>query len=126
MNVIGGGADDPPMLKGLRILVVEDASVVADSIQSLLQETGMVVIGPVSTSAAAKQMMTDSPDIALVDVLLADDTGYDLVEQLREAGVPVVMMSGLAQHANPSPNFAILQKPFSGEELFRALRQVIA
>jgi DNA-binding response OmpR family regulator len=126
LNFIDGGADDPSMFKGLRILVVEDASVVADSIQSLLQETGMVVIGPVSTSAAAKQMMMDSPDVALVDVLLADDTGYGLVEQLRGDGVPVVMMSGLAQYADPGPNFAILQKPFSGEELLRALRQVIA
>lgn len=45
-------------LHGLRVLIVEDSYVVARAIQPLLEEIGMVVVGPVATSTAPERLLS--------------------------------------------------------------------
>ena len=51
-------------LRGLRVLIVEDSYVVASAIQSLLEEIGMVVVGPVASSTDAERLLVErSPSL---------------------------------------------------------------
>jgi CheY-like chemotaxis protein len=78
-------------LRGLRVLVVEDAPAVVNVLQSLFEDLGMVVVGPVSTPAAAERLLVEqAPGLALVDMHRGGHTGYALVEWMRQVEVPVV------------------------------------
>ena len=95
---------NPLGLRGVRVLVVEDMSAVADALQYLLEDNGMVVVGPASTPGAAEQLFSEHPQLALVDMLA---------------------MSGSAELLARSSKVATLQKPFSGQELLRAVHQLV-
>jgi DNA-binding response OmpR family regulator len=112
----------------VRVLVVEDHWAVATALKSFLEAQGMNVIGPASTTADAQQLATaQKPDLAVVDIHLKLETAYALIHHLDLQGVRVVVLSGytvlpqLTQKA-----IAILQKPFNGPELLRALRRALS
>ena len=109
-------------LRGLRVLIVEDSNVVARAIQSLLEEMGMVVVGPVATSIDAERLLIErSPELAVVDIHLKGEVSFNLIDRLHDAGIPVLATSGLALQSRLASAAAILQKPFSGSDLLAAL-----
>jgi CheY-like chemotaxis protein len=116
---------NPLGLRGVRVLVVEDMSAVADALQYLLEDNGMVVVGPASTPGAAEQLFSEHPQLALVDMQLGGDTGYALIQRLHGINVPVLAMSGSAELLARNSKVATLQKPFSGQELLRAVHQLV-
>lgn len=118
--------DEIECLRGLRVLVVEDAPSVAKALRNMLEDFGVVVVGPVSTPDAALQLLTEfSPDLVLVDMHLDGFTGYALVERMRRLGVPVLAVSGSAELPREGPKVATLQKPFSGQALLTIICQLV-
>jgi DNA-binding response OmpR family regulator len=111
-------------LRGMRVLVAEDSPAVAGALQILLQEFGMLVIGPVATIHGAEELLAERPQLAVVDMHLGSATGYGLVVQLRALDVPVLAISGSAELPAQSRGVVTLQKPFSGQELLAALSQL--
>src|SRR5215468_3717161 len=115
----------PSDLDRLRVLVVEDSWEISTGLQVLLEASGAIVLGPVSTTADAKRLISeDTPDAAIVDINLRDgELSYDLIDQLQGRGIRVVVLTG---HADVSvaqgKAAAILQKPVRGELLIASLR----
>ena len=88
---------DPSVLSGVSILVVEDAWHVAKAMKGMLEQLGMNVLGPAATMAEARRLLaTQRPRAALVDVNLRGEMAWDLIDDLREQGIDVVVMSGYA------------------------------
>jgi DNA-binding response OmpR family regulator len=116
-------------LAGKRVLVVEDTWVVAEALQSLLEETGLVVSGPSASVADAERLIREQvPQLAVVDVKLKGETAFDLIDCLHNHGVPVVVITGLGVDtfaALPQKANAIVQKPFSGNELIATLHHLV-
>jgi DNA-binding response OmpR family regulator len=112
-------------LRGLRVLVVEDVPTVAEALQYLLEEHGMVVVGPVPTTGAAERLLARRPHLALVDVHLEGQPSHAFVRRLGELDVPVIAISGSAELLAGSPGAATLQKPFSGQELMEAVHRLV-
>ena len=112
-------------LHGLRVLVVEDVPTVADALQYLLEEFGMVVVGPVPTAGAAERLLVRQPHLALVDVHLDGQPSHAFVRRLGELNVPVIAISGSAELLAGSPSATTLQKPFSGKELIRTVHRLV-
>jgi DNA-binding NtrC family response regulator len=116
----------PPDLDHLRVLVVEDSWEISTGLQILLEASGAIVLGPVSTTADAIRLISeDTPDAAIVDINLRDgELSYDLIDQLQGRGIRVVVLTG---HADVSvaqgKAAAILQKPVRGELLIASLRE---
>jgi DNA-binding NtrC family response regulator len=100
-------------LAGKRVLVVEDTWVVANSLQSLLEEAGLVVFGPSATIADAERLVSEQvPQLAVVDLKLNGEMAHDFIDCLHDRGVSVVVVSGLVSKP-PAKAAAILQKTFS-------------
>jgi CheY-like chemotaxis protein len=122
-------SDEPngSTLKGVRVLVVEDAWHVAKAMKLALDGLGMSVIGPTSTAAEARRLIAaHNPRLALVDVNLRGEMACELIDELHAQGTSVIVMSGYAAPPVPSGKFvAFLQKPFSGDELIRAMREAV-
>jgi two-component system, response regulator PdtaR len=114
---------DHSSLKGIRVLVVEDAWHVAKALKSALEQVGMDVSGPAATTAEARRLIGEQlPCLAVVDVNLKREMACGLIDELHDQGVAVVVVSGYASPPVAAEKVAaILQKPFSGSELLVAL-----
>ncbi|HKP91510.1 MAG TPA: response regulator transcription factor [Thermoleophilaceae bacterium] len=77
-------------------MIVDDSPVFRPSAQALLERRGYQVVGASSSMTAAVPLARAlRPTGALVDVLLPDGCGFDLVARLERAapGIAVLMMS---------------------------------
>jgi CheY-like chemotaxis protein len=111
-------------LNGVRILLVEDSWYLGIALQSLLQECGADVAGPVATTAEAERLISEQvPDVALVDLNLRGGERADgLIDRLHDQGIRVVVISGdTVLPLAPGNAAAILPKPFSETQLFATL-----
>jgi DNA-binding response OmpR family regulator len=108
----------------LHALVCEDDALLALDLEHQLKTLGYCVIGPfASQSAALRALRSQTPDVAVIDVELADGACTRLAGLLREADVPTLVVSGLAIQ-DPPPEYARaawLSKPLAPGALGRAL-----
>src|SRR3954447_6838383 len=73
----------------LRCVVVDDSPVFLTAARYLLERQGASVVGVAGTSDEAIRRVEElRPDVTLVDVNLAEESGFELTKRLfREAGV---------------------------------------
>jgi CheY-like chemotaxis protein len=70
----------------ISVLVVDDNESFLDASCTLLRREGLEVLGVASTSAEAVRRVVDlRPDVVLVDVNLAGESGFDLARRLVQA-----------------------------------------
>jgi CheY-like chemotaxis protein len=82
-------------LHSLRILVVEDNVLTADSIQDLLETSGCEVIGPASTVASALELIAGMTlDGAVLDIHLVDELSFPVAAALIEQDIPFLFLTG--------------------------------
>jgi CheY-like chemotaxis protein len=116
-------------LRGVDILLVEDALYVGEAIKNMLDSLGADVIGPAATTAEAERLLTEhAPDVALVDFhLRGGELSSDLITRLHDPGIPVIVTSGSEADLEPPVKTAtILEKPFSELQLLTTLYPLIA
>jgi CheY-like chemotaxis protein len=68
----------------VRCLIVDDSADFRDAASGMLERAGISVVGVASNSAEALGLYRDlGPDVALVDVDLGAESGFELAEQLH-------------------------------------------
>lgn len=117
-------------LKGLKVLVVEDESMVSMLMEDMLQDLGCMVVGTIARfDDALKQAINDPAfDVALLDVNLNGKQTFPIAEQLAARGVRFIFATGYGEGILPQSlqGGPILQKPFELEALQKALRRAMA
>jgi len=118
------------------VLLVDDDPAFRSTTRRLLERLGHVVREAADGRAAREAMRADPADVVLMDVYMAGEDGIEATRQLAAEfpAVRVVVMSGggaltaelTLALARPLGAMAVLAKPFSGDELSRALGQVLA
>jgi DNA-binding NarL/FixJ family response regulator len=69
----------------LRCLIVDDQPSFCDAARELLEDQGLAVVGCATSSAEALRSAQElRPDVALVDLDLGPDSGFDLARRLAE------------------------------------------
>jgi DNA-binding NarL/FixJ family response regulator len=69
----------------LRVFVVEDSGPVRERLEVMIALTGAVVAGHASTVAAAvRSILLERPALVILDVQLADGTGFDVLRAIRK------------------------------------------
>lgn len=109
----------------MRILLVEDEVIVAMHLEATLLEEGHRVLGFARDARSAKILASDKrPDLALVDVNLADgETGPEIARHLTGIGIPVLFLTA---NANLLPDdlagaLGVIPKPVTEHVLRRAV-----
>ena len=115
-------------LAGLRVLVIEDESMVNLLLQDMLEDAGCSVVGSASRlQEAVEKARALSFDLAILDVNLNGERSFPVAELLSERGVSCVFVTGYGSASLP-PSFRsipVLQKPFLQADLERALRAAV-
>jgi DNA-binding response OmpR family regulator len=121
------------MSGGETILVVEDNRDVRAFVTSALEAAGYIVVEAVTGWQALRTAESAPPDALLLDWQLPDITGLDVLRALRAGGCmsPAILMTGygseeLAMIALRLGARDYLIKPFSPDELFKAIETALA
>ena len=117
------------------VLVVEDEPVLARFIEMYLKLSGFRVrLAADRASVVAALREQPLPDLVLLDVMLPDADGFDILMRMRQHPVlkrlPVVMLTGKATRQAVIKGLAAgadgyLTKPFEPDSVMRAVRTVL-
>jgi CheY-like chemotaxis protein len=116
-------------LNGRRVLVVEDESLVAMLLETILEDMECIPIGPASNVDEGEAMARDTIDLdaALLDVNVAGRQVFPVAEALRARGVPFVFSTGYGEGGLPEEwrGSATVQKPFTEAAIRDALMKAM-
>ena len=101
---------------GRRVLVVEDESLVAMLLETILEDMGCLAVGPAATVDEGLRMASDEAvDAALLDVNVAGRQVFPVAHALKDRGVPFVFSTGYGEGGLPDEwrGQPTLQKPFT-------------
>lgn len=115
-------------LAGRRILIVEDESLVAMLLETILEDMGCTPVGPASSiDEGLRLVSSEQLDGALLDVNVAGRQIFPVAEALRERGVPFVFSTGYGEGGLPDEwrGQRTIQKPFTEAAVHEALMAAI-
>ncbi len=115
-----------------RILIVDDIDDNVVLLQTLLETEGYTVETAAGGWAALRQIKACCPDLILLDVMMPDMSGYEVIERVRNKlellRVPIVLVTayndisreeGMAMGAN-----YLMRKPIDSDELLDCVKRL--
>jgi CheY-like chemotaxis protein len=99
----GGALECPPLLAGLRVLVVDDEADARVLLRAMLEQCGSEVLTAASADEALELFEQWKPDVLVSDIGLPEEDGYSLIGRVRklEAGrngrVPAIALTAYAR-----------------------------
>ena len=89
-----------------RVIVVEDHSVFAQALELVLGKNGTAVVSARTVEEGRALIRAEEPlDLAILDLMLPDGEGTELVDEVRRhhPGTPVAILSARDDVAEPPP-----------------------
>lgn len=121
------------------ILVVDDEKEVLDWLEKKLSGENYAVLRASAAKEALEKTRESNPDLVLMDIVLPDMEGSDVVRTLAEdpmtKNVPVIFMSGIISREDDPTQLELnvggrlykaLSKPFEFEELLREIKKILS
>lgn len=104
----GGGLEERPFRRRVagragspvHVLMIEDDTTIADMYRLQLEHDGYRVTVATTAGVGFKTLTSQAPDIVLLDLLLPDQSGFDVLATLRERfpkAPPVVILSNYGE-----------------------------
>ncbi|RYD49555.1 MAG: response regulator transcription factor [Sphingomonadales bacterium] len=116
-------------MEGLNILYVEDDVRLADDVTQLMAAAGNRLSWASNGEDGLKRAAAEAFDVVILDRMLPDLSGIDIVQRLRAAGIasPVLMLSALGRAENRVSGLDAgvddyMAKPFEPSELVARVR----
>jgi CheY-like chemotaxis protein len=119
------------LLKGLKIVVVENHKVLLGHIGVFLGQCGANVVLAENGVQGLEVIKDNRPHVVVSDILMESVDGFEMLRQIRELGpkrggnVPVIAITVLVRQADRIRNAgfqACLFKPFTPDELLEEIR----
>lgn len=118
----------------MKILIVDDESAIAQVFQQTLQKAGYVVVLASNGQAGLASALSEKPDLVLLDQILPDMNGNDVLKELKKNDatkpIPVALLSnfnqdGLVEEAmkNGAVDY-ILKYQISPQDLVEKVKQI--
>ena len=120
---------------GKKVLLIEDEPNIIEAVSFILSRDGWDVSTHSNGRDAVEAVKRKSPDMVILDVMLPERSGYEILRDLRDgpdtSKLPVLMLTArgqtkdreMAERAGASK---FMTKPFSNAELLAAVRELVA
>ena len=121
----------PDSLERRRILVVDDEERMVRFIRMNLEHDGFQVNEAFNGKQAIQKMRDVTPDLILLDVMMPDLDGFEVLETVREfSNVPVIMLTAKGEEEDRVRGLEggaddYITKPFSPRELVSRIKAVL-
>nr|WP_276202989.1 response regulator transcription factor [Jiangella muralis] len=125
-----------PAMTSQRLLVVDDEATVRELLSAALRFAGFGVSSAATGAEAIEAAAAEPPDLVLLDVMLPDMDGFEVVRRLRGAAtsgrgpVPVLFLTARDRQADKVTGLSLgaddyVTKPFDLEELIARIRAIL-
>ena len=113
-----------------KLLLVEDDPTLIRMLTSFLTTENFQITSVTGQKAAAVAMEADRPDLALVDISLAEGNGFAVCANAKELGVPVIFFTASSDEFSVVTGLDMgaddyISKPFRPRELVSRIRSVL-
>lgn len=113
-----------------RILLVEDDSSIVRSLTAFLAEEGFSATSAPGERRARELLCEESFDLLLVDISLADGSGFGVCAAAKERGLPVIFLTAFGDEGSVVTGLDMgaddyIAKPFRPRELVSRIRSVL-
>jgi two-component system OmpR family response regulator len=115
-----------------RLLVIDDELTILELLSESLRFAGFDVVAAANGAEAVRAAARDRPDLVLLDVMLPDGDGFEVLRQIRARGprIPVIFLSARgAVHDRVAGLTAggddYIAKPFSLDEVLARIQAVL-
>ena len=116
----------------MKVLVVEDEKLLADSIQALLQRRGFQVEAVYDGNSGAEYALTGIYDLLILDVMMPGLDGYQVARKVRASrcATPILMLTAKSaledriEGLNAGADY-YLTKPFDSRELLACINALL-
>ena len=113
----------------MRILIVEDEHEIAEGICTILEQAGYETGLAFDGQTGLEEILSGIYDLVLLDVMLPEMSGFDVLREARGAGmgIPVILLTALSQTGDKITGLDCgaddyLTKPFDAGELLARIR----
>ncbi len=115
------------LLRGKRVLVLEDEPIIAMLLGELIEAAGGEADCVTSLEAVDAVLEHRLPDLAVLDINIHQNTSFDLARRLTGLGVPLIFASGYGSKVVPAElaHFPAVTKPFGLDELMQAFHSLL-
>ena len=97
------------------VLIVDDSQLFLDAARDLLERQGLRIVGLASTSAEAMRRSAElHPDVVLIDITLAGESGFELARQLSARDNNAAALILISTHAQADFADLIADSPAAG------------
>jgi DNA-binding response OmpR family regulator len=116
------------------VLVADDDDDVLALVVRRLERSGYKVLAARDGAEALRLAQERVPDLAVLDVMMPQLTGYEVTQRLREdpitERIPVILLTARVQEADVNRGFSVgaddyMKKPFSPRELQSRVQAVL-
>lgn len=117
-------APTPELLRGRRVLLVEDNMIIAMDGEDALRDLGAEVMTAASVGRAREAIALHAFDMAVLDFNLGNETSLPIADLLADRGIPFLFATGYGDGLDLPDRFGdivLLKKPYSGSTLAQAM-----
>jgi len=120
-----------PVSTNTKILVIEDEERMARFVRLNLEQDGFQVGEALTGREGLDKLRTFMPDLILLDIMLPDLDGFELLKMIREIDtVPVIMLTAKSEEEDKVRGLELgaddyITKPFSPRELVSRVKAVL-
>ena len=113
-----------------KLLLVEDDATLIRMVRDFLTSDGFQVCAVTGQTAAQAAMDREKPDLALVDITLAEGNGFGVFSDAKSRGIPVIFLTASSDEFSVVTGLDMgaddyISKPFRPRELVSRIRNVL-
>jgi CheY-like chemotaxis protein len=128
----GGASSGPPAqgqpgdVRGLKVIIVEDAVLLALELETGLAEAGAQILGCAAEVDEAMGMVDLPIDVAVLDANLNGQSVRPVAEALQKRGIPFIFATGYGEAGGAPEGFdaPVVRKPYDVTQIVAALAEV--
>jgi DNA-binding response OmpR family regulator len=120
------------MKRGIRVLIADDQPEVRTLMRDVLELEGCLVDDVADGASALRQAQANSPDLVILDHMMPEITGIEVLRQLRSAGngIPVIVLTAYGDDETTWAGWAagascFLDKPFDRHVLLEWVDRLV-
>lgn len=118
--------------KNKKVVIIDDEQEILDMLKDFLSGKGFNVITISNGKEGFEVVKKEIPDIVITDLLLPEQHGLDVLEQIKnELFIPVIAISGIYKkheinkHIQNRFGDGFLEKPINLDKLYKLIKKVL-